>query len=302
MVEQDKDSIEEHVVSALENPVRLSDYAGGQFTSIPSRKGMKKAIDQGRVLCDGKTAKTATLLHGGEQLSLLANPAVDHLPQVDLKLRILWEDDAMAILYKPAGILVSGNKRFTVRNALRNNLQPSSAKDALQLPEPAHRLDYDTTGCLLVGKTAAALMHLNKALAQGSITKTYLCVCQGLLPERGSIEKPIDGKEARTHFRRLAWQKSERFEQLNLVAVQLETGRTHQIRKHFSGMGCPLLADAQYGTPGKILQGKSIYLHAYQLQLAHPITQEPIKVSAPPPKKFRRLFPEAINELAIPIL
>jgi 23S rRNA-/tRNA-specific pseudouridylate synthase len=116
--------IESHIVPVLEGKVRLSDYAGGLFKTIPSRKGMKKATDKGLVLLDGKPANTGDFVSGGETIELLEDPAKTR-PEIELKLAILFEDEHLAVIDKPAGIEVSGNKRWTLTDGL--------AKPTLQL-------------------------------------------------------------------------------------------------------------------------------------------------------------------------
>ena len=281
--------LEKHFVPELEEPIRLSDYAGGKFHLIPSRKGMKKAIDKGWVLVNGALAKTSTILSGGE--TILLEIQESNRPQIELQIEVLFEDEFLAIINKPAGIEVSGNRKRTIENALRFNLKPSSENDALEFPQAIHRLDYPTTGVLVIGKTRNAVSRLNQLFSEGKTDKQYLAVTIGKMPSNGSIDFEIDGKESRTDFEVIRLINSERFGQLNLVDVKLFSGRRHQIRKHFSQLGNPILGDKDYGQEGLILKGKGLHLHAQSISFRHQFTDEQLTVEAPTPKKFSKLFP-----------
>lgn len=282
--------VESHTVLELVKKVRLSDYAGGIFKTISSRKGMKKAIDKGLVLLNGKTAKTGDFISKGDVIELLENPDKNR-PIIELKLEVLFEDEFLAIINKPAGIEVSGNKKWTVENALLSNLKPSTEADALKLPEPIHRLDYPTSGALLIGKTAASVTALNKMFEEKQVKKTYHAITIGKMDDLGIIDFPVDGKPSKSTFSVLQTVVSERFSYLNLVELEPHTGRRHQLRKHLSEIGNPILGDRDYGTHGLILSGKGLYLHATSLRFRHPITNAELMIEAPRPKKFGKLFP-----------
>jgi 23S rRNA pseudouridine1911/1915/1917 synthase len=281
---------EHHIVEELSEMIRLSDYAGGKFRLVPSRKGMKKAIDKGWVTVDGSIASTATLLSGRETV-VLEIPLESKRPQLELLLEVLFEDEFLAVVNKPAGIEVSGNRKRTVENALPFNLKSSDQADALPFPEAIHRLDHPTTGVLLIGKTRTAVSKLNHLFANSEVNKCYTAVTIGQMPTEGTLDFPVDGKEALTEYRVIESMDSERFKQLNLVYVVLQTGRRHQIRKHFAHIGNPILGDHLYGLDGLILRGKGLYLHARSLSFKHPFTDEHLTVESPLAKKFGKLFP-----------
>ncbi|MDB4678200.1 RluA family pseudouridine synthase [bacterium] len=282
--------LESHTVVALEGKVRLSDYAGGVFKTIPSRKGMKKAIDKGLVQLNGKTAKTGDFISEGDVLELLENPNQSR-PTIELDLEVLFEDEHLAIIYKPAGIEVSGNRKWTLENALSPNLKRSTEPDALKFPEPIHRLDYPTSGALLIGKTASTVTALNKLFEERKVQKVYHAVAIGKMDMSGTIETPIDGKPSKSGFTVLKTAESERFAFLSLVKLEPHTGRRHQLRKHLSEIGNPILGDRDYGVKGLILIGKGLYLHASSLLFQHPVSKQDLFLEAPLPKKFRKLFP-----------
>lgn len=281
---------ERHTVTEQKDPVRLSDYAGGIFRLIPSRKGMKKAIDKGWVTVDGKRANTGDHVSGGETIELTI---ATQKPQttIDLKLNVLFEDDHLAIINKPAGIEVSGNRKWTIENALWMNVKPSATISALTRPEAIHRLDYPTTGALLIGKTRNAVSELNSMFAKHEIQKTYRAVAIGQMDAQGEVDLPIDGKPSSSMFKVLQSVSSPRFGTLNLVELQPKTGRKHQLRKHLSHIGNPILGDRDYGLEGLILSGKGLYLHASSLCFTHPFTGIRLNIEAPTPKKFMKLFP-----------
>lgn len=280
-------SSEKHIVVKLEHPVRLSDYVTNKFIIIPTRKGMKKAIDKGWVLINSRRGYTGDILYGGEILEL--NLEHKNIPEIDLQLQVHYEDDHLAVIEKPAGITSSGNKRYTVQNALHKNLNPSFQKDALP-PQLIHRLDHPTSGVMLVGKSHSSIVALGRAFADQKIKKTYHAISIGTIPSEGLIEKPIEGKSSITEFKVLDNQDSDRFEKLNLVELHPKTGRRHQIRNHLHSIGHPILGDKVYYLEGKILMGKGLYLHASAIQFEHPVSEEEIRINSVLPKKFKKIF------------
>ncbi len=281
--------IESHTVPQLSESIRLSDYAGGIFKTVSSRKGMKKAIDKGLVLLNGNVAHTGDLLHGGETIELLEDLSQNR-PEIDLELEVLFEDEHLAVIHKPAGIEVSGNKRWSIANALSSNLKSSTLADALKFPEPIHRLDYPTSGVLLVGKTASVVIELNQLFEHREVEKLYHAVTIGSMIPEGEMDAPIDDKPSHSSFKVLGTIPSERFGCFNLVELHPHTGRRHQLRKHLSQLGNPILGDKDYGIEGLILNGKGLYLRASSLRFIHPKTEQEIDIRSELPKKFKKLF------------
>lgn len=282
--------LETHTVPLLEKPIRLQEYAVGVFTTISTKSALKKVIKKGLIQVNNEISTTARFIHGGEIISLCADEKTKAKKELKLKLGVLFEDDYLAIVYKPAGILVSGNKFMTIDNALEQNLEKSKQNDAVR-PRPVHRLDYPTSGLLLIGKTASSILALNKLFENKEIQKTYYAVAIGKMKPSGSIDLPIDEKESLSHFETLKTSVSERFDALNLVKLSPKTGRRHQLRKHLSETGNPILGDLEYGKENLILKGKGLYLHAATLEFIHPFTKEKMKVDSELPKKFEKLFP-----------
>lgn len=249
---------------------------------------MKKAIQKKYVKVNGIQAKTATLLHGGEIIELYGLEKTK--PVFEFAIKVIFEDNYLAIVHKPAGLVVSGNKFQTLENALPFNLSSSNQPDALRQPLPIHRLDFPTTGILLIGKTANAVTALKQLFENKTIHKTYAAVTYGEMPSKGIINTPIDGKDAFSEFKVLKTLKSERYSFLNLVELNPKTGRRHQLRKHLAGIGTPIFGDLTYGKEHLIAKGNGLYLHASKLQFTHPITQEKLNFITNLPKKFNRLF------------
>jgi 23S rRNA pseudouridine1911/1915/1917 synthase len=199
------------------------------------------------------------------------------------------EDAYLAILHKPAGILVSGNGFKTIANALPQNLQQSNLPDATK-PQPVHRLDYATTGILLVGKTSSSIRALNELFEDKKVEKTYYAVTIGTMNKEGIITSEVDGKECQSNYEVLKSVSSERFGKLNLVKLDPKTGRRHQLRKHLASIGNPILGDKEYGIEPLILNGKGLYLHAFSLKFTHPFTKEEVYLKDALPERFQKIF------------
>ena len=275
-----------HIVPDGTPPDRLSDYARGIFPEhLPSRKGLKKAILAGRVLVDGRPGETATRISAGQTLQLLADERPSKRP-FELSLATHYEDEHLALVFKPSGLAVSGNRFRTVENALPFNLHPSSRPDALGRPLPVHRLDAPTSGLLLVAKTIAARIELGRQFEAQEVEKRYQAVVLGRPPDTGIFDLPIDGKESLTHYRRRHTVPSLRSGWLSLMDLFPQTGRTHQLRRHLSAAGYPILGDAQYGREGLVLRGRGLFLCAVELSFVHPATGERLRFSIEAPAKF----------------
>lgn len=256
---------------------------------IPTKSALKKAIKKQYITVDDKIASTATYIKGGESICLSFPNEEGPKKKLLLSLDVLFEDEHLAAVLKPAGVLVSGNQHKTVANALPQTLKRSSLPDA-SAPQPAHRLDYATTGILLIGKTSSSIRTLNKLFEDKKVDKIYYAVAIGEMSEHGTINSKVDGKESLTKYIVERTVRSERFGALNLVKVQPRTGRRHQIRKHFAGIGHPILGDKEYGKAPLILKGKGLYLHAHSLRFEHPFKKEELYLLANLPERFNKIF------------
>lgn len=223
--------------------------------------------------------------------------AVEAQPE-DIPLQILYEDDDLAVVVKPCGMVVhpaAGNEDGTLVNALLFHLKNLSGIGGALRPGIVHRLDKDTSGLLLVAKNDATHAALSDALKARTIHKTYRAVARGAFKEpTGVVEAPIgrspkdrkkmaivpDGRYARTEYRVL-----EPLRGATLVDVNLITGRTHQIRVHFASIGHPLLGDPLYGGKNQPSVGR-LMLHARRIEFTHPTTGQPMVFEAPEPPEF----------------
>ncbi len=238
---------------------------------------------------NNEIANTATWIKGGETIQLIQPEETSPKKQLILPLKVLFEDDHLAAIHKPAGIQVSGNSFKTIANALAQNLSRSTLPDATT-PQPVHRLDYATTGILLVGKTSTSIRKLNKLFEDKAITKTYYAITIGEMEDDGTISLPIDDKPSTSHYRKIDSSPSDRFGVLNLIELRPETGRRHQLRIHLAKIGNPILGDKAYGTEGLILNGKGLYLHAHCLNFQHPETRERTHLVDDLPSRFKKIF------------
>ncbi|ARV13667.1 RluA family pseudouridine synthase [Polaribacter sp. SA4-12] len=282
---------ETHIVEKLEKPIRFQEYGVGIFNTIPTKSGIKKAIKKELIFIDGLLATTSKFISGGEKIELYQSEKSSTFERLKLDIEVLFEDDYLAVIYKPAGILVSGNKFVTIANGLTQNLKKSNQSDAVK-PQPVHRLDYPTSGLLLIGKTSNSITELGKLFEEKEIQKTYFAISIGKMNLKGIINIDVDDKNALTEFDVLKSVVSERFEFLNLVKLLPKTGRKHQLRKHLLAIGNPILGDKEYFLENKILNGKGLFLHAASLEFTHPFTKEQISISKELPKKFTKIFPD----------
>lgn len=274
-----------HIVEKLPSSKRFNTYCEEKITQIPSRKGVKKAILRGELLLNGEKAAGGTWLKEGDKITLVELEQGKPKPY-NLKLPVIYEDEDIALIFKPAGLTVNGNQFKTVQNALLYTLQESKKADALPWPLPVHRLDNQTSGLLLIAKSKMARVKLGQAFEQGKIKKRYHAVVIGKTPEAGEIEEPIDGKPSKSGFRRIRYVPSLKNETLSLIELIPYTGRTHQLRIHTAHLGYPILGDKLYGEPGMILKHKGLFLCATHLEFEHPITNEMQTFECSIPDKF----------------
>jgi 23S rRNA pseudouridine1911/1915/1917 synthase len=274
-----------------------------------SRARLQKLIAQGQIqvaqrICTDKQYR----LKSGDRVCISIPPpdTLELIPEA-MPLDILYEDEQLLIIDKPAGMVVhpsAGHDTGTLVHALLAHC-PLSSIGGVQRPGIVHRLDKDTTGAIVVAKTDFAHQHLQQQLQAKTARRVYLGVVYGApKTDGGTIDLPIGrhpvdrqkqaivtidrgGKAAVTH-----WQMQERFKGFSLIEFRLETGRTHQIRVHTTQMGHPVVGDPVYGagraSVGVKLPGQS--LHARQLELIHPVTGELISVTAPLPERLRTLL------------
>ena len=264
-----------------------------------SRSRLAQWVRSGQATVDGLAARPRQKVRGGEQIEIAPQPesAVDaHRPE-DIPLDVVFEDDALLVVNKPAGLVVhpgSGNWRGTLLNAL---LRRVPALAGIPRAGIVHRLDKDTSGLLVVAKTLTAQAALVRQLQARSVKREYLAVAHGHVVRDGRVEAPIGrhplrrtriavvarGRPAVTHYQVL-----ERHAHATVLRCRLETGRTHQIRVHLASLGHPLLGDATYGKRGGLPFARQA-LHAERLAIVHPVTGKAVEWQAPLPADMRKL-------------
>ncbi|HER9158863.1 TPA: RluA family pseudouridine synthase [Streptococcus pyogenes] len=268
-----------------------------------SRGQANDQIKQGLVLVNGQQKKAKYTVQAGDVICFeLPKEEVLEYQAQNIPLDIIYEDDTLAIINKPQGMVVhpsAGHPSGTMVNALMYHIKDLSSINGVVRPGIVHRIDKDTSGLLMVAKTDAAHQALAEELKSKKSLRKYLAIVHGNLPnDRGMIEAPIGrsekdrkkqavtakGKEAVTRFTVL-----ERFGDYSLVELQLETGRTHQIRVHMAYIGHPVAGDPLYG-PRKTLSGYGQFLHAKTLGLTHPMTGKEMIFTVEAPEIFQKVL------------
>ena len=281
--------IQTHIVPNNVNPIRFNDYAFGIIHSIPSRSGIKKAIKRGLLIIDGKKSETGRWVTPGQKIELLENEQSTPKPY-KMELQIVFEDDHIILINKPAGLVTSGNQFKTAVNVVCHNAKPSKKGDRLGWPKPVHRLDSATSGLLLFAKTSQALLSLNQQFEKKTIKKRYRAIVNDKIGQEGLIDLSIKDKTALTRYRRISFVESLQNQWLSLVDLFPETGRTHQLRIHLSESGHPIVGDKVYGKEGDILKHKGLFLCAMQLEFIHPETNQNMILKIEEPPKFKALL------------
>ena len=273
----------------LSNPIRIQEYGVGIFISAFTKSALKKALKKKYITVNEVIASTATFIKSGDQIRLSIPKEANSKNKLIFPLKVIFEDEHLAVIHKPAGILVSGNSLKTIANALEQNIKFSTLPDAIK-PQPVHRLDYPTTGILMIGKTSSSIRALNKMFEDKNIEKSYYAIAIGKLNNEGTIDMPIDNKKAQSNYIKLQSVPSKRFGELNLVKLNPQTGRRHQLRRHLADHGNPILGDQKYGIDHLILYGKGMYLHAYSLKFIHPFTNERMILKDESLERFNKIF------------
>ena len=281
-----EDLIRERVtVPGAQVPDRLDRLAFQMFETLPSRKSAFKAIKREEILVNGQSAIPNMLVQANDDLVLLHSfrptPSPFRFP-----LQVLWEDDWLAVIHKPAGIAVNGNLHRTIENALGENLLKSNARDALGWPKPVHRLDVPTNGLLLVAKTAGASVELGRQFQRRQIEKRYYALVTGRLEGKETLIDKINGKLAHTLYRGLEYCRSLRNGWITSVEMTPLTGRTHQLRIQLANIGHPIVGDTLYGEKDRVFKGKGLFLCACHLGFHHPISRKFITFNVDIPHKF----------------
>ncbi|GGB85946.1 RluA family pseudouridine synthase [Staphylococcus nepalensis] len=274
-----------------------------EFNNEWSRTQMQDWIKEGLVKVNDKVIKSNYKTKLNDRIVVTEKEVVEaDIKPENLNLDIYYEDNDVAVVYKPKGMVVhpsAGHYTNTLVNGLMYQMQNLSGINGEIRPGIVHRIDKDTSGLLMVAKNDVAHRGLVEQLVDKSVTRKYIALVHGNIPhDYGTVDAPIgrnkndrqsmavvdDGKDAITHFNVL-----EHFNNYTLIECQLETGRTHQIRVHMKYIGYPLVGDPKYGQK-KTLDIGGQALHAAVIGFEHPVTQAYIEKSAPLPDDFEQLL------------
>lgn len=279
-----------------------------EYNTELSRSTVQRLIDENQITVNGKKTKPSYKTNVNDEISInIPEPKEVDLKPQDIPIEILFEDNDIIVINKPKGMVVhpaNGNPDGTLVNAVMAICKDSLSGIGGEIrPGIVHRLDKDTSGAIIVAKNDKAHIKLSEDLKNHKIKKTYIALVRGIIKENeATINMPIarskqdrkkmavdkNGKEAITHFKVLNRYK----EKYTLLEINIETGRTHQIRVHLSHIGYPIIGDNTYSN-GKNEWGiVGQCLHAKALDFKHPITEKELHIEAPLPEYFNTILKE----------
>ena len=277
-----------------------------------SRSMVQKLIEQKNIKVNGKGTKHSYKLKLNDEIEIFVPEAKEiNLKAQDIPLNVIYEDNDIIVINKPKGMVVhpaNGNPDGTLVNAVMNKCKDSLSGIGGEIrPGIVHRLDKDTSGAIIVAKNDKAHIALSEQLKNHEVKKTYLALVRGIIKENeATINMPIarskkdrkkmdvdkDGKEAITHFKVLGRYKNK----YTLLQINLETGRTHQIRVHLSHIGYPIIGDEVYSNGKNEWNVSGQCLHAWKLEFNHPITGKKISLEAEIPEYLKNIIKELEEE------
>ena len=304
--------------------VRLDQWLATQLPDI-SRVRVQQLIEQKKILVKGSVPKPSVRLRGGEEITITGQVELPPLKAFaeDIPLDVVYEDESMAVINKPAGMSVhagsgkgeAGN-RGTMVNALLHRFRRLSQVGGELRPGIVHRLDKETSGLLVVAKSDKSHRKLAEQFARRAVKKIYIALVHGWMKtDSGTIHAAIrrdpvrrarmttrgggPGRDAITHWRVVKRLHGD-YGKFSLLEVKIETGRTHQIRVHLASAGHPVAGDTLYGAPGRLLRyggtGSNLaslernFLHSSAIQFQHPISNRPLEFEAPLPAELREFL------------
>ena len=277
-----------------------------------SRSMVQKLIEQKNIKVNGKETKHSYKLKLNDEIEIFVPEAKEiDLKAQDIPLSVIYEDSDIIVINKPKGMVVhpaNGNPDGTLVNAVMNLCKDSLSGIGGEIrPGIVHRLDKDTSGAIIVAKNDKAHIALSEQLKNHEVKKTYLALVRGIITENeATINMPIarskkdrkkmdvdkNGKEAITHFKVLGRYKNK----YTLLQINLETGRTHQIRVHLSHIGYPIIGDEVYSNGKNEWNVSGQCLHAWKLEFIHPITGKKISLEAEIPEYLKNIIKELEEE------
>ena len=296
--------MKEYIVSQEEKGKRLDTYIPSVDTDI-TRTSAQRLIEDGNILVNGKNAKVSYKIQENDKISV----EITEAKQIELKaqnipIEIIYEDSDIIVVNKPKGMVVhpaNGNPDGTLVNAIMAICKDSLSGIGGEIrPGIVHRIDKDTSGLLIVAKNDNAHVKMSEQIKNHEVKKTYIALVRGVFKENeATIDMPIgrstsdrkkmavnkNGKNAITHIKVL-----KRFDKYTLLQVNIETGRTHQIRVHLSHIGYPIVGDYTYSNGKNEFDVIGQCLHAQKLEFKHPITQKDMCLEAELPQYFKDIL------------
>ena len=301
--------MKEYIVSQEEKGKRLDAYIPSVDLDI-TRTSAQRLIEDGNILVNGKNAKVSYKIQENDKISVeIPKPKQIELKAQDIPIEIVYEDSDIIVVNKPKGMVVhpaNGNPDGTLVNAIMAICKDSLSGIGGEIrPGIVHRIDKDTSGLLIVAKNDNAHVKMSEQIKNHEVKKTYIALVRGIFKENeATIDMPIgrstsdrkkmavnkNGKNAITHIKVL-----KRFDKYTLLQVNIETGRTHQIRVHLSHIGYPIVGDYTYSNGKNEFDVVGQCLHAQKLEFKHPITQKDMCLEAEFPQYFKDILDKLKN-------
>lgn len=276
-----------------------------------SRAAVQRMIEEENILVNNQKAKVAYKISLGDEITIIKQPPKEiEIKPEDIPLDIIYEDNDILVVNKQKGLVVhpgNGNPDGTLVNAIMNKCKDSLSGIGGEIrPGIVHRIDKDTSGLLIIAKNDKAHINMSEQIKNHEVKKTYIALVRGKTKEnQATIDMPIarsnkdrtkmavskDGKNAITHFEVI-----ERFTNYTLLKVNIETGRTHQIRVHLSQIGYPIVGDYVYSNGKNPFGVEGQMLHSSKLEFKHPITGKEMELEAPLPEYFEEVLEKIRKE------
>lgn len=298
--------MEKVVVEENTQKKRIDSYIVDKNINL-SRTAIKRLLDEGKILVNGKKQKPSYKPEVGDIITIeIMKPKEVELKPQDIPIDIIYEDKDIIVVNKPKGMVVhpaNGNPDGTLVNAILAKCKDSLSGIGGEIrPGIVHRLDKDTSGLLIIAKHDQAHINMSKQIQDRKVIKKYIALVKGVIGENtATIDMPIarstkdrkkmavdpKGKEAITHYKVL-----QRYDKYTLLEIKIDTGRTHQIRVHMSYIGHPVVGDMQYSNGKNEFGIEGQMLHSKYLEFDHPITGKRLKLEAPLPEYFEQVLKE----------
>ena len=298
--------MEKVVVEENTQKKRIDSYIVDKNINL-SRTAIKRLLDEGKILVNGKKQKPSYKPEVGDIITIeIPEPEEVELKPQDIPIDIIYEDKDIIVVNKPKGMVVhpaNGNPDGTLVNAILAKCKDSLSGIGGEIrPGIVHRLDKDTSGLLIIAKNDQAHINMSKQIQDRKVIKKYIALVKGVIGENtATIDMPIarstkdrkkmavdpKGKEAITHYKVL-----QRYDKYTLLEIKIDTGRTHQIRVHMAYIGHPVVGDMQYSNGKNEFGIEGQMLHSKYLEFEHPITGKRLKLEAPLPEYFEQVLKE----------